>query len=44
MEGGVAFTGLGAVSFGGGASRVSDETNTVRLVFVARGGQVSTER
>ena len=36
VEGGVAFTGLGAVSFGGGASRVSDEANTVRLVFAAR--------
>jgi hypothetical protein len=36
VEGGVAFTGLGAVSFGGGASRVSDEANTVRLVFARR--------
>jgi hypothetical protein len=32
----VAFTGLGPVSLGGSASRASDETNTVRLVFAAR--------
>jgi hypothetical protein len=36
LQGGVAFTGLGPVSLGGAASRASDETNTVRLVFVAR--------
>jgi hypothetical protein len=36
LQGGVAFTGLGPVSLGGSTSRASDETNTVRLVFVAR--------
>jgi hypothetical protein len=36
MEGGIAFTGLGAASLGAGASRGAEETNTVRLVFVAR--------
>lgn len=36
VQGGVAFTGLGPVSLGGSASRASDETNTVRLVFAAR--------
>ncbi len=35
-EGGVAFTGLGALSLGGGTTRSSDETNTVRLVFARR--------
>ena len=36
VQGGVAFTGLGPVSLGGSASRATDETNTVRLVFAAR--------
>lgn len=35
-EGGVAFTGVGALSLGGGTTRSSDEANTVRLVFARR--------
>ncbi len=35
-EGGVAFTGVGALSIGGGTVRSSDEANTVRLVFARR--------
>lgn len=36
MEGGIAFTGLGAASLDAGATRGAEETNTVRLVFVPR--------
>jgi hypothetical protein len=36
VEGGIAFTGIGAAGFGGSASRSSEEANTVRLVFAAR--------
>ncbi|HEY6066702.1 MAG TPA: hypothetical protein VIY96_11120 [Thermoanaerobaculia bacterium] len=36
VAGGIAFTGIGPAGLGGGASRSSDETNTVRLVFKAR--------
>lgn len=35
-EGGLAFRGLGPVSLGGGVSRVSEEANTVKLVFGRR--------
>jgi hypothetical protein len=36
LGGAIAFTGLGPVGLGGSASRSSEETNTVRLVFAAR--------
>lgn len=35
-EGGVAFSGLGSVSLGGGVSGSSEESNTVKLVFGRR--------
>lgn len=36
IEGGIAFTALGAPALSAGAGRVDDETNSVRLVFAAR--------
>jgi tartrate dehydratase alpha subunit/fumarate hydratase class I-like protein len=36
FESGISFTGIGPAGLGGGASRTSDEANTVRLVFAAR--------
>ena len=36
IEGGIAFTALGAPALSAGADRVDDETNSVRLVFAAR--------
>lgn len=36
LDGGIAFTALGGPALSAGAGRVDDETNSVRLVFVAR--------
>jgi hypothetical protein len=36
FESGISFTGIAPAGLGGGASRTSDEANTVRLVFAAR--------